>query len=192
MGKTLWQTFNLEQIKQMVSESDSFAELTRKMGYKKVNGYANKQLKQYFEENNIDYSHFKGMAWRAGGGYLDDCGKNDFGVVTPAIIKKHLLMERGDTCESCGNNEWLGKKLPLQVHHIDGDRSNNLKNNLLLLCPNCHSITDNWCTKNEKRVSKEQIIEAAKISKSYCEICSRVGWAANASHYAKIKEVLGE
>jgi len=30
------------------------------------------------------------------------------------------------------------------MHHKDGNRSNNKEDNLELLCPNCHSLTDNF------------------------------------------------
>lgn len=191
MAKKIWQNYSLEQIKQMVSETHGFNELTARMGYKKGNSYTNNQLREYFNENNIDYSHYNGQAWRAGG-QLKDLTQNDFGVITPAIIKKHLIAERGKKCESCQASEWFGYEIPIQVHHIDGDRSNNLRENLLLLCPNCHAITENWCWKNERRVSEEDIKEAAKVSKTYCEICSRVGWTATTDHYAKIKKILGK
>jgi predicted RNA-binding Zn-ribbon protein involved in translation (DUF1610 family) len=36
------------------------------------------------------------------------------------------------------------------VHHVDGNRNNNDLSNLQLLCPNCHSQTDNFCSKNRK------------------------------------------
>ena len=59
-------------------------------------------------------------------------------------IKKARLREEIGRCEVCGIDEWRGEKITLEVHHIDGDRSNNTKDNLQVLCPNCHSLTDNW------------------------------------------------
>lgn len=47
-------------------------------------------------------------------------------------------------CESCGLDSWQGNNLTLELHHIDGDRNNNSLNNLKILCPNCHSQTDNF------------------------------------------------
>ena len=38
--------------------------------------------------------------------------------------------------------------IPLQVHHIDGDCTNNKEENLQLLCPNCHSLTETFGNKN--------------------------------------------
>lgn len=47
-------------------------------------------------------------------------------------------------CEECGLGEWRGNPLVLEMHHKDGNNTNNTKENLILLCPNCHSQTENW------------------------------------------------
>ena len=59
-----------------------------------------------------------------------------------------LIVLRGHKCQCCGNTQWLGQPITLQTHHIDGDRSNNTLDNLQLLCPNCHSYTDTFGSKN--------------------------------------------
>lgn len=49
-------------------------------------------------------------------------------------------------CSKCGNDGmWNGEQLVLQLDHIDGNSRNNLKENLRLLCPNCHSQTKTYC-----------------------------------------------
>jgi len=40
-------------------------------------------------------------------------------------------------CEKCGYDE---AKEILGIHHIDGDRQNNKRENLMVVCPNCHSL----------------------------------------------------
>lgn len=51
-------------------------------------------------------------------------------------------------CENCGLTEWLGKPIPLELHHLDGNRDNNTLENFQLLCPNCHAFTDSYRGKN--------------------------------------------
>ena len=46
--------------------------------------------------------------------------------------------------------EWLGEPIPLELHHIDGNKQNHQLSNLQMLCPNCHSITDNFKSKKHK------------------------------------------
>jgi hypothetical protein len=53
-------------------------------------------------------------------------------------------------CEECNLYEWNNKPIPLELHHVDGNRFNNLFPNLKILCPNCHAQTDNYGSKNIK------------------------------------------
>jgi DNA-binding transcriptional ArsR family regulator len=68
-------------------------------------------------------------------------------------LKRRLLRERVKElrCELCGIAEWQGKPLALALHHINGDRHDNRLENLQLLCPNCHSQTDNFAGRNTAR-----------------------------------------
>jgi len=53
-----------------------------------------------------------------------------------------LLKETNNTCEVCKNSTWLDKPIWLEVHHKDDDNKNNKRENLLVVCPNCHSAID--------------------------------------------------
>ena len=68
-------------------------------------------------------------------------------------------------CERCGLTEWLGKPIPLQIHHIDGVHNNNLLENLELLCPNCHVLTDNFGGKNVKHPKILKKEDAKRVAK---------------------------
>ncbi len=57
-------------------------------------------------------------------------------------------------CEDCGLSEWREQSLPLQLHHISGIRDDNRVENLKILCPNCHSITDNYAGRSNRRDGK--------------------------------------
>lgn len=87
-------------------------------------------------------------------------------------------------CEICGITEWENKNIVLQLHHIDGDNTNNEIQNLQILCPNCHSQTDNYC--------KRKICKDSK----YCKIChkkinynNKTGLCRNCLHIESLKKI---
>lgn len=65
-------------------------------------------------------------------------------------VRKKLLEEgyKKHCCECCGLFEWLGEPIPLELHHKDGNRFNNVLDNFQLLCPNCHAKTSSYRGKN--------------------------------------------
>lgn len=75
------------------------------------------------------------------------------GNVQSNKLRIKLLKEglKQPICERCKNSEWQGQLIPLEVHHIDGNKSNNELHNLQLLCPNCHALTPTYRGKNIKK-----------------------------------------
>ena len=69
----------------------------------------------------------------------------------PDFIRKFLHEKYDNKCQLCGWGEEnpITHKIPLQIHHIDGDCTNNKEDNLQLLCPNCHSLTETFGSKNK-------------------------------------------
>jgi 5-methylcytosine-specific restriction endonuclease McrA len=67
-------------------------------------------------------------------------------------LKKRLFEEgvKQPECEVCKISIWQNKPLPLELHHVDGNRHNHAIENLMLLCPNCHSQTPTFRAKNKK------------------------------------------
>lgn len=61
-------------------------------------------------------------------------------------IRRYLYELHNSSCSQCGWSKAnpRTKNIPLHVHHIDGNRTNNSVSNVQLLCPNCHSLTDNF------------------------------------------------
>ena len=66
-------------------------------------------------------------------------------------LRKVLAHLRGYRCEVCGIDKWNGKKLVLQVDHINGLANDNSPENLRLICANCHSQTEHLGGKNKGR-----------------------------------------
>lgn len=68
--------------------------------------------------------------------------------IKEASLRYYLINTRGYKCEECGLTQWRGEPIPLETHHIDGDALNNKLINLMLMCKNCHGLTDNYGAKN--------------------------------------------
>lgn len=66
-------------------------------------------------------------------------------------IRKYLFEKYNSKCSVCGWSKVnpFTNKVPLQIHHIDGNCVNNKEENLQLLCPNCHSLTENFGRRNK-------------------------------------------
>lgn len=80
-------------------------------------------------------------------------------------IKKYLMDLYANKCSNCGWGEThsITNKVPLHVHHIDGDWENNSPSNVTLLCPNCHSLTENYGSLN---IGKKEKIRPSLIVRS--------------------------
>lgn len=67
------------------------------------------------------------------------------------LLRAGLLEKR---CGTCGIAEWRGAPLSLELHHRNGDGRDNRLENLVLLCPNCHSQTETWGGRNRRGVPR--------------------------------------
>lgn len=190
MAKAKWKNFSDEELKQIVAESISFREVQKKLGYKGNSGSIPEKLKQVFEEKNIDYSHFKGHAWNKGMSKYEN-SLTDFGTHHWQTIKEILFQERDYRCECCGITDWNGKEIKLQVHHIDGNHNNNIRSNLMILCPNCHSQTENWTyKKNKSHISDEDFLEALENTANICQACRVLGITPNQNNYKRARKLI--
>ena len=73
-------------------------------------------------------------------------GNGPCGEQIHAKVRRYMLEKVGYKCERCG---WAEKnnytnKVPLSIHHKNGNPSNTVENNLEVLCPNCHSLTQTY------------------------------------------------
>ena len=156
-----WERFTRQEIEQFVKESASYAQLAQKCGYAKQSGSSAKEVRKMIWQLNLDISHFTGQGWMIGQTYdseryipFEEYIKGN--SVQTNKLRKKLLKEglKEHICECCLNTMWNNVPIPLEVHHKDGNKNNNHIDNLQLLCPNCHALTDTYRGKNIRKPQK--------------------------------------
>lgn len=157
MKKVEWSKELLEKV---VPDCTSYSEVLRKLGLKPL-GSNPKTLRKKLDEFKVDYSHFTGQGWNKYGHPKFGNAGNPLRAVLSVNsslsthnVRKRLLNNKlkENVCEICGITEWNGQPIICELHHINGDSTDNRLENLQMLCPNCHSQTDNYCGKNIKKV----------------------------------------
>ena len=147
-----------EKYEEAVKNSLSIAGMCRYLGIKVV-GSNYRTIHKAIKNFNLDTSHFTGQGWNVGDRYSPVIKKFPLEKVLvknstytsynlrPRLINSGLKKHE---CERCKLSLWLDKPIPLELHHKDGDNTNNELDNLELLCPNCHALTDNYRGRNKQ------------------------------------------
>ena len=173
-----------EDATEIVKRCNSIADFCREVGWVPRGGNY-KIFHKYVKEYGLDTSHFSGIKSNIGN-RLNSNKEKSFGEYSKnyyarsSTLLKKLIKEglKEWKCECCGNTEWMGDKIPLELHHKDGDHYNNSFENLSLLCPNCHAKTEAYrgrkLKKKTERKCSECGSEISRWSKSgLCASCAR-------------------
>jgi len=155
--------YTKELLEEKVKNCYSFAELCRRLGLT-PEGSNPKTVRKKLNEFGVDYSHFTGQNWNSNSGnpiyrqkYLPNLSEHS--SLSSANVKT-LLYKLGlkeNKCDCCGLSEWNQKEIQCELHHINGDPTDNRLENLQILCPNCHSQTDNFRSKNKAKSAQKEI-----------------------------------
>lgn len=151
-----------EQFVELLKKSSTISEVLFKLGYTvKGNSWGYSQVKRRMDDLNLDYSIFKGKSAVIKTNKLNNVKKEDIlkenckhqrTVLRRYIIKNNLIPYK---CAICGCTEWQGKTLSLELDHINGVNNDNRLENLRFLCPNCHSQTSTYGSRNQQLNSSE-------------------------------------
>ena len=90
-------------------------------------------------------------------------------------IRKYLLHKVNYCCERCGWGEQnpFTLTIPLEIHHKDGDFTNNSESNLEVLCPNCHSLTENYRGAKTKGEGRASGYNSRSDKENFCIDCGK-------------------
>lgn len=151
-----------EQFVELLKKSSTISEVLFKLGYTvKGNSWGYSQVKRRMDDLNLDYSIFKGKSAVIKITKLNNVRKEDIlkenckhqrTVLRRYVIKNNLIPYK---CAICGCTEWQGKTLSLELDHINGINNDNRLENLRFLCPNCHSQTSTYGSRNQQLNSSE-------------------------------------
>ena len=146
-----------EALRRLVPSARSVAQVLAGLGLDPGNGSARRRVQRRMQRLDLSIDHFDGQAWARGAG----------GTRTPRPLAEVLVRDspwRGASstlrdrlvaegvltwaCAECGITSWNGQRAPLQLDHVNGAPRDNRRENLRLLCPNCHAQTPTYCGRN--------------------------------------------
>ena len=179
--------FQLKNGKYCCSQFSSQCEaikLKNSNGLKKAHKNENCKLKGFTKEMRINSNKSR----------TSNLKQKPFEFWGKKLQYSEIFNHQNGKCLHCDISEWQNKPLKLELDHIDGNSFNNKKENLRLLCPNCHSQTDTFRGRNINsgviKVSDEEIIEAHKNSNNIRQTLIKLGLAPKGGNYSRVYKVI--
>lgn len=146
------------KISEVIPNSTTYTEVLEHIGIPARGGNID-TLKRVIEQMGVDTSHFTGRRandvirryYVPSEKYIGSGRK-----IKSAKLLEKLVRENKKTfqCENCGITDWNSKAIVFHLHHRDGNPNNNTLDNLQVLCPNCHSQTNNYKGKANSRLKQ--------------------------------------
>ncbi|MER6557745.1 HNH endonuclease [Streptomyces sp. NPDC001027] len=120
-------------------------------------GAARARVKRGIEEYGLSAAHFTGQGHFRGTRSPHRKPSAEILVLlmpgsprTKTLLLRRALDDLGvpHVCDECGiGDTWQGRRLVLEIDHVNGDRLDNRRKNLRYLCPSCHSQTRSFANR---------------------------------------------
>lgn len=177
-----------EEILSWIDEELTLYEIKTRLGCKY------ETLRSYLKQMGINYAGQQNRKGQQKGPnkYKDSSyyTKKNGPFIHSTKLREKLIFEgkKQNKCEICGISTWYERRVPLELHHKDGDHFNNELENLQILCPNCHAVfapnagaaVGSYTKHNktikaeEKDIKKKQAIESGALTDSIGRVNERI------------------
>lgn len=107
-------------------------------------------------------------------------------------LKRYIEETREYKCENCGISNWCGESMVLEMHHINGKGWDNRVENVLLLCPNCHSLAHKGDSSSSRKVSDMELLDALNSNKNISQALMSLNMTKSKASYDRCKRLIGD
>ncbi len=150
-----------ERLQAVLEGATTLADAMRALGLDPSNGSACRWFRERIDASGIPRDELLGRAWATGRTsptkpprpidevlVRDSPFRGGSSTLRDRLVREGLIEE---SCATCGLTQWRGRPAPLQLDHVNGDPRDNRRENLRLLCANCHAQTPTFAGRNARR-----------------------------------------